>query len=173
VLNRGDVILIPFPFTDLTSMKVRPTIVISSDLLNRSSQDIIVSFISSVIPSQIESTDFLITSSESDFQITGLKKDSVFKMAKIVTLSKNLVQRKIGKVSDRTKRELDNRLKEALGLYMQSRKEEKINQMDELTTELARKMTDQLEKFLIACKEAGDVTIDDVLRRLESLKKET
>ena len=173
VLNRGDVILISFPFTDLTSMKVRPTIVISSDLLNRSSQDITVSFISSVIPSQIESTDFLITSSESDFQITGLKKNSVFKMAKIVTLSKNLVQRKIGKVSDRIKRELDNRLKEALGLYMQSRKEEKINQMDELMTELARKMTDQLEKFLIACKEASDVTIDDVLRRLEELEKET
>lgn len=45
--------------------------------------------------------------------------------------------------------------------------------MDEPMIELARKMTAQLEKFLIACKEAGDTTIDDVLRRLESLKKET
>jgi len=43
--------------------------------------------------------------------------------------------------------------------------------MDELMIELARKMTDQLEKFLVACKEAGDVTIDDVLKRMESLKK--
>ena len=45
--------------------------------------------------------------------------------------------------------------------------------MDESMIELARKMSDQLEKFLVACKEAGDVTIDDVLKRLESLKKET
>lgn len=45
--------------------------------------------------------------------------------------------------------------------------------MDEPIIELARKMTDELEKFLIACKESGDVTIDDVLKRLESLKKET
>ena len=45
--------------------------------------------------------------------------------------------------------------------------------MDELIIELARKMTAQLEKFLIACKEAGDVTIDDVLKRLKSLKKQT
>jgi len=45
--------------------------------------------------------------------------------------------------------------------------------MDKLIIELARKMTDQLEKFLSACKGAGDVTIDDVLKRLESLKKET
>lgn len=45
--------------------------------------------------------------------------------------------------------------------------------MDDPTIELARKMTDQLEKFLVACKESGDVTIDDVLKRLEELKKET
>lgn len=45
--------------------------------------------------------------------------------------------------------------------------------MDEPIIELARKMTGKLEKFLIACKEAGDVTIDDVLKRLESLKKQT
>ena len=43
--------------------------------------------------------------------------------------------------------------------------------MDELMMELARKMTKELEKFLKVCKEAGDVTIDDVLKRLESLKK--
>ena len=45
--------------------------------------------------------------------------------------------------------------------------------MDECMIELARKMTEELEKFLIACKKGGDVTIDDVLRRLESLKKQT
>ena len=46
--------------------------------------------------------------------------------------------------------------------------------MDELIIELARKMTDdQLEKFLVACKQEGDVTIDDVFKRLEDLKKET
>lgn len=45
--------------------------------------------------------------------------------------------------------------------------------MDELMIELARKMTKELEKFLIACKKAGDTTIDDVLKRLEELKKGT
>lgn len=39
--------------------------------------------------------------------------------------------------------------------------------------ELARKMTEKLEKFLKACKAEGDATIDDVLKRLEELKKET
>ena len=45
--------------------------------------------------------------------------------------------------------------------------------MDKLMAELARRMTGELEKFLIACKEADDVTIDDVLKPLEDLKKET
>ena len=45
--------------------------------------------------------------------------------------------------------------------------------MDELMVKLARKMAGQLEKFLRSCKEEGDVAIDDVLKRLEELKKET
>ena len=44
--------------------------------------------------------------------------------------------------------------------------------MDELTVKIAKKLTEQLEKFLRACKAGGDVTIDDVLKRLEELKKE-
>lgn len=45
--------------------------------------------------------------------------------------------------------------------------------MDKLIIELARKMTQKLEKFLKACKAEGDVTVDDVLKRLEDLRKET
>ena len=45
--------------------------------------------------------------------------------------------------------------------------------MDELIIGIAKKLTDQVEKFLKACKAEGDTTIDDVLKRLEDLKKET
>ncbi len=45
--------------------------------------------------------------------------------------------------------------------------------MEEPIVGLARKLSQQFKVFLEACKEAGDVTIDDVLKRLESLKKET
>jgi len=45
--------------------------------------------------------------------------------------------------------------------------------MDELMITLARKMSGQLEKFLRSCKKEGDVTIDDVLKRLTEVKKET
>ena len=45
--------------------------------------------------------------------------------------------------------------------------------MDEVIMQLANKLTVQFERFLKACKAEGDTTIDDVLRRLEKLKKET
>jgi len=45
--------------------------------------------------------------------------------------------------------------------------------MEEFMIKIAKKLTDQTEKFLRACKAKGDITIDDVLKRLEKLKKET
>ena len=45
--------------------------------------------------------------------------------------------------------------------------------MDEPLVKLAKQLTNQLEQFLKACKEEGDTTIDEVLKRLEELKKET
>jgi len=54
VLSKRDIVLIPFPFTDLASIKVRPAVVISSDSVNQNSRDIIVAFISSILPTQIK-----------------------------------------------------------------------------------------------------------------------
>ena len=45
--------------------------------------------------------------------------------------------------------------------------------MEQQIIEIVRKFTNQIEKFLNACKSEGDTTIDDVLKRLEDLKKET
>ena len=45
--------------------------------------------------------------------------------------------------------------------------------MDDLIVEMVKKITEQLEQFLKACKEEGDTTVDDVLKRLEELKKES
>ncbi|NQT66080.1 MAG: hypothetical protein HQ569_00705 [Actinobacteria bacterium] len=45
--------------------------------------------------------------------------------------------------------------------------------MEEPIIKLADKITDEIENFLLACKKEGDITIDDVLKRLESLRKQT
>ena len=40
--KRGDVVLVPFPFTDLSSSKRRPALVISPDALNDQMEDVVV-----------------------------------------------------------------------------------------------------------------------------------
>ncbi len=45
--------------------------------------------------------------------------------------------------------------------------------MDNTIIETIKSITNKFEQFLKACKSEGDTTIDDVLKRLEDLKKET
>ena len=40
--RQGDIVLIPIPFTDLSSQKRRPVIVVSNDAYNRKTMDIVV-----------------------------------------------------------------------------------------------------------------------------------
>lgn len=42
--------------------------------------------------------------------------------------------------------------------------------MNKAIIDLVKRLTDQFEQFLKACKSEGDTTIDDVLKRLEDLK---
>ncbi len=111
-MDRGDIVLVRFPFTDLSSSRLRPALVIAPE---NEYGDVILAFISSVIK-DIEATDFVLDKSDKDFSETGLKKSSAFKMGKIATLSKDIVYCKMGSVTPRLQGELDERLRKALRL---------------------------------------------------------
>ena len=111
---RGTIILTLFPFTDLTSSKRRPAVVISK--YSKYKTDVIVAFISSMIPDEISETDLLFESKRKDFNDSGLKKDSVIKLDKLATLNKLLFSGELGVVNSDTLTEMDKRLKIALDL---------------------------------------------------------
>jgi mRNA interferase MazF len=48
--SQGDVVLVPFPFTDLTAIKQRPALVLSPDRLNQKRPDLVVAAITSQVP---------------------------------------------------------------------------------------------------------------------------
>lgn len=114
LLKRGDIVLVPFPFTDLTAEKLRPAVIISPE---PQELDVVIAFISSMVPSgELAETDFLLTPDHSDFSKTGLKRVSVFKMKKLLTIERTKLIRRLGKVSPAIQEELDRRLRNALGL---------------------------------------------------------
>ena len=111
-MKRGDIVLVRFPFTDLSSSKLRPAVVIAPE---NSCGDVILAFVSSVIR-DTQDTDFVLSESDKDFSKSGLKKTSVFKMGKIATLSKDAVYGRMGSVSPRLQKILDEKLRRALWL---------------------------------------------------------
>jgi len=72
---KGKIVLVPFPFTDLSRTKLRPALV----LVERE-RDCVVAFISSKIPDELTSTDILVSEDHAEFPTTGLKKTSVVKL---------------------------------------------------------------------------------------------
>lgn len=89
-MKKGDIILIPFPFTDLSGIKNRPAII-----LVEGQYDITVSFITSQIKWK-EEFDVKVTPSPEN----GLKKTSLIRLSKIETIDKELVIGKLGEISD-------------------------------------------------------------------------
>ena len=112
-LHRGDVVLVPFPFTNLTGQKVRPAVVVSPD---PQGDDVLVAFISSVIPTRLGSADWVVAAAHPEFQATGLKQASVLKADKLVTLHRSLILRRLGRLGPKTQAELDRRLLRTVGV---------------------------------------------------------
>jgi len=93
--NFGDIFLVPFPFTDQTSIKKRPTVIISSNTYNQQKPDLIIMAITSQISSGLDFGELQIT----DILSTGLIKYSVIKPV-ISTIQKTLLIRKLGQLQD-------------------------------------------------------------------------
>jgi len=64
-VKRGSVVLIRYPFTDLTGAKVRPALVLTPDHLLPRLEDVLCLFISSVMPEDLLPTDFVLELNQS------------------------------------------------------------------------------------------------------------
>lgn len=109
--RRGEIVLIRFPFTDLSGSKRRPAVILAEY-----QSDIIVAFISSVIPKIPEPSDILLTPSHSYFTKTGLKKASIIRLRKLATLEQALITRRLGNLDTQVIQLLDIKLISSLGI---------------------------------------------------------
>ncbi len=105
-MKKGDIVLIPFPFTNLVGFKKRPAVIIYNDGI-----DIIVVFITTKLKWS-EKTDVLLEPGNEN----RLKKTSLIRTNKLATLDIELVIGKLGELSSSSLNELNIKLKKVLGL---------------------------------------------------------
>ena len=105
-MKKGDIVLIPFPFTDLTGNKLRLALVLAINL-----KDITVAFITSQIE-LLSDFDILINPNLNN----GIKKESIIKLTKLATLETSLAIGKLGEVEDYKLLEINDKLRVYLDL---------------------------------------------------------
>lgn len=101
----GDVILVPFPFTDQSSIKKRPAIVISSDLYNKSKIDLIIIAVTSQVHENLQFGEVIIKK----WSEAGLLKPSLIKPV-ITTIENSLVVKNLGELQSSDLQSLTNNL---------------------------------------------------------------
>ena len=103
---KGDIVLITFPFTDLSGSRLRPTVVLAETEL-----DVTVCFITTQLQWQ-ELTDVQLLPTSSN----GLRKQSLIRTSKIATLDKVLAKGLLGRLTTIELNDLNNKLKTLLQL---------------------------------------------------------
>ncbi len=101
--KQREILIIPIPYTDLSSQKKRPVVVISNDHYNNLMEDIVVV----AMTSNVEKKDYSILLSNKDMEEGILFHESMIRVDKIYTLKQSIVSKKFGSL----KKECFNHIK--------------------------------------------------------------
>ncbi len=105
-MAKADIILIPFPFTNLTDTKIRPCLV-----LLESEYDVTVSFITTQTGWNDKNSVTI-----KPLSTNGLKKESLVRLNKLATIDKELIMGEIGRLTDAERNKINQKLKEIFQL---------------------------------------------------------
>jgi mRNA interferase MazF len=108
----GDVILVPFPFTDQSATKKRPAVVISSPAYHSNRIDLIVMPVTSQVRSSAAFAPREVH--VQDWKAAGLIKPGVIKPV-ITTIERSLVLKKLGRLNDHTQAALRKVIAQIVG----------------------------------------------------------
>jgi len=110
--ERGQVVLVRFPFTDLVSAKQRPALVVASFAFLGSGRDVVAVAISGRRVGEPGPFDHVV----SNWEAAGLLMPSVVRAGKLVTLQRDLIRRSLGALEATDLEAVDGLLRKALAL---------------------------------------------------------
>jgi len=90
-MTKGKVVLVPFPFDDLSATKVRPAVCLTNPIgIHR---HVVLAFITSRIPAPLVRSDIMLDAGDPDFPMTGLRGSSTLRLHRLMTVSTSIIQR--------------------------------------------------------------------------------
>jgi mRNA interferase MazF len=109
-MNKWDVVLLSYPFTDLSASKVRPALVISPNSYNATNQDGVFVLITTNTTRR-SPYDIVVMRSHPEFPTTGLRFDSAIRIDKIATLNRKLYVATLGSAGSQLQADVEKQLR--------------------------------------------------------------
>ena len=98
VFKQGEILIVPFPFSDLSGIKQRPVLVLSKTDYNKNTDDIITCGITSNLKDSKNS----VLIENKNLENGQIPTQSRIKVDKLFTIEKSIVKRSVGKITDET-----------------------------------------------------------------------
>jgi len=98
VFEQGEIVIVPFPFSDLRGIKQRPVLIISKNEYNQSCEDVITCGITS----DLKNSQFSVLIEDNNLTKGNIPVKSRIRIDKLLTLEKNVIKKKIGKINKDT-----------------------------------------------------------------------
>lgn len=108
-MAKGKAVLVPFPFDDLTGTKVRPAVCLTNTIGEH--RHVVLAFITSQDPPDILPSDVVFDPTSNDFASTGLRRRSVLRLHRLLTVADTMIARQLGTLSADQQQEIDNALR--------------------------------------------------------------
>ena len=96
-LKKGDIVLVEFPFTDFSQMKLRPALVLCAISIP---DEVTVCFISSQNVTRLNNEEFALKVGDLEFPATGLRVSSKVRVTRIATVQRRLIIRRLGELGN-------------------------------------------------------------------------
>jgi len=98
-MTKHKIVLVEFPFDDLSATKVRPAVCLTEPIGPH--KHVVLAFITSHVGSTALPTDVVISNTDSDFSVTGLRVSSTIQLHRLTTLTTSKIQRELGQLSSK------------------------------------------------------------------------
>lgn len=113
-MTKGKIVLVPFPFDDLSATKVRPAICLTDPIGPH--RHIVVAFITSNTQDSLIETDIRLDATYAAFTSTGLRVSSTIRLHRLVTISSALIVRELGVLPIDTQAQVKEKLRKLFGV---------------------------------------------------------